>query len=140
MIRSHHLHLQWKFKLLSGKFTEGNKAKHCTVMSTNFLFSKVCWQCPASFAFIPQANFPTHNLNFLWRWWDLFQATLKSFLLYNVWWFRPIRSIDAPIGIILIKYIWCQGNYLVNFYPYLWCQSIIDRFQSYLPNIRFDPK
>ena len=27
-----------------GKFTWGNKAKYCWVMSTNFLFSKVCWQ------------------------------------------------------------------------------------------------
>ena len=33
-IRSHHLHLQWKFKLLARKFTWGNKAKHCWVMST----------------------------------------------------------------------------------------------------------
>ena len=32
-------HLQWKFNLLVGKFTWGNKAKHCWVMSTNFLFS-----------------------------------------------------------------------------------------------------
>ena len=35
------LHLQWKFKLSVGKFTWGNKAKHCWVMSTNFLFSKM---------------------------------------------------------------------------------------------------
>ena len=48
-IWSHHLHLQWKFNLLAGKFTWGNKAKHCWVMSTNFLFPKVCWQCPAMF-------------------------------------------------------------------------------------------
>ena len=46
-IQSHHL--QWKFKLLPGKFTWANKAKHCWVMSTNFFFSKVCWQCPAMF-------------------------------------------------------------------------------------------
>ena len=42
-------HLQWKFKLLAGEFTWGNKAKHCWVMSTNFLFSKLCWQRPAMF-------------------------------------------------------------------------------------------
>ena len=39
-ILSHHLHLQWKFKLLVGKFTWGNKAKHCWMMSKNFLFQK----------------------------------------------------------------------------------------------------
>ena len=37
-IRSHHIHLQWKFKLLAGEFTQGNEAKHCWVMSTNLLF------------------------------------------------------------------------------------------------------
>ena len=75
-IRSHHLHLQWKFKLLVGKFTWGNKANHCWVMSTNVLFSKVCWQCPAMFChFTPQANFPAHNLNFHWRWWNQIQTT-----------------------------------------------------------------
>ena len=40
-IWSHHLYLQWKFKLLAGKFTWGTKAKHCWVMSTNFLKQKV---------------------------------------------------------------------------------------------------
>ena len=41
-IQSHHFHLQWEFKLLAGKFTWDNKAKHCWVVSTNF------WkQCPA---------------------------------------------------------------------------------------------
>ena len=41
--------LQWKFKLWAGKFTWGNKAKHCWVISSNFLFSKICWQRPAMF-------------------------------------------------------------------------------------------
>jgi hypothetical protein len=42
--RSHHLHLQWKLKLFAGKFTWGNKKKHCWLISTNLFFSKVCWQ------------------------------------------------------------------------------------------------
>ena len=42
-------HLQGKFQLLTEKLTWGNKAKHCWVMSTNLLFSKVCWKCPAMF-------------------------------------------------------------------------------------------
>ena len=33
-------------------------------MSTNFLFSKVCWNTQQCFAFTPQANFSAHNLNF----------------------------------------------------------------------------
>ena len=40
-IKSHHLHLQWKFKLLEGKFTWRIEAKHCRVMSTNFLYFNV---------------------------------------------------------------------------------------------------
>ena len=40
-IWSYHLHLQWKFKLLAGKFTWGNKTKHCWLMSTNFLFKSL---------------------------------------------------------------------------------------------------
>ena len=48
-IQSHHF--QWKFKLFAGKFTWVVKAKHCWVMSTNFLFSKVCWHRPAKFCF-----------------------------------------------------------------------------------------
>ena len=48
-IQSYLLSLQWKFKLLAGKFTWCNKTKHCWAMSTNVLFSKVCWQHPAMF-------------------------------------------------------------------------------------------
>ena len=46
-IESHHLH--WKFKLLAGKFTCHSRAKLCWVMSTNFVFLNVCWQCQAMF-------------------------------------------------------------------------------------------
>jgi hypothetical protein len=35
-IWSYHLQIHKKFKLLAGKFTWGNKAKHCRVMSTKF--------------------------------------------------------------------------------------------------------
>ena len=35
-----------KIQIIGGKITG---AKHCWVMSTNLLFSKVCWQCPAMF-------------------------------------------------------------------------------------------
>ena len=49
LIRSHHLHLQWKFKLWAGKFAWGVKAKHCWALSTNFWKQKVCWHHPAMF-------------------------------------------------------------------------------------------
>ena len=73
-IRSYHL--QWKFKLLAGKFTWGNEAKHCCVMST-FCFQKFVDNAQQCFAFTPHAIFPAHNLNFhwRWRWWDRIQAT-----------------------------------------------------------------
>jgi hypothetical protein len=49
---------------LVGKFTWGNKAKDCWVISTNFLFSKFVNNAKQYFAFVSQANFPAHNLNF----------------------------------------------------------------------------
>ena len=55
-IHSHYL--QWKFKLLTGKVTWCNKAKHCWVMSTNFLFSNVCWQCPEMFCLYTSSKLP----------------------------------------------------------------------------------
>ena len=51
-IWSHHLHLQWKFKLWAGKFAPGVKAKHCWSLSTNFWKQKVCWHHPAMFCLI----------------------------------------------------------------------------------------
>mgnify|MGYP007015634116 CR=1 FL=1 len=61
-------HLQWKFKLLAEKFTRGNKAKHCWVISTIFFcFQKLVNNAQQCFAFTPQRNFPDHNLKFHWR-------------------------------------------------------------------------
>ena len=87
MIQSHHLHLQWKFKLWMGKFAWGVKAKHCWALSTNYLYSKVCWQHPAMFCLY---TFPAHNLNFhwiwRWKWWDRIQAIfLNLFALCKSW-------------------------------------------------------
>ena len=52
----HHLHLQWKFKLLAGKFTWGNKAKHCWALSTNFWKQNVCWHHPPMFCLITSSK------------------------------------------------------------------------------------
>ena len=87
-----------KFKFLAWKFTWGNKAKHCWVMSTNFLFSKVFWQVDNAqqcLAFTPQANFPTHNLNFhwRWRWWDRIQDTFWNLFYFTyIFGFRSENS------------------------------------------------
>ena len=50
-------------------------------MSTNFCFQKFVDNAQQCFAFTPQGNFSTHNLNFYWRWswWD--RILLRSFLL-----------------------------------------------------------
>ena len=65
-----------------GKFTWGNKAKHCWVMSTNFLFSKVFWQHSSMFL---HYTFPTHYLNsyWMWRWWDRIQAIFLNLFYFN---------------------------------------------------------
>ena len=58
---------------MAWKFAWGNKAKHWWLMSTNFLYSKVCWQHPAMYCLY---TFLAHNLNFHWSWrcWDQIQA------------------------------------------------------------------
>ena len=65
-------HLQWKFKLWAGNFAWGvktNIAGHC---HQTFYFQKFVVHTQQCVAFTPQANFPSHNLNFQWRWrwWD----------------------------------------------------------------------
>ena len=73
-----------------GKFTWGNEAKHCWVFLEND------YQC---FAFIPQANFPTHNLNFHWRWWDQIQAIL------NLFYFNIEAGMNCFISSTFIKFV-----------------------------------
>ena len=63
-IRSHHLQLQWKFRLLAGKFTWGNRANHCWVMSTKIMFSKVYWQRPAIFCLYTSSKLSRPSFEF----------------------------------------------------------------------------
>ena len=72
--------LQWKFKFWVGKFTSGNKAKHCWALSANFMYSKVCWQHPAMLCIY---NFPSHNLNFHWKWWDQIQVIFLNLFYFT---------------------------------------------------------
>ena len=84
-IRSHHL--QWEFKLFARKFTWGNKAKHCWVMSTNFLFSKVCWQCPAMF------NLYTSSTPMIWIFTEDEGDGIKSRLPFKI--FSTLNDISC---------------------------------------------
>ena len=45
-------------------FTWGNKAKHCCVMSTNFIFSKVCWKRPTIFCLYISSNLSCPQFEF----------------------------------------------------------------------------
>ena len=72
-----------------GKFTWGNKAKHCWVMSTNVLFSKFVDNAQAIFCpYTPRAKFPAHNLNFPWkrRWCHWIQATVSDIFYFMCYW------------------------------------------------------
>ena len=53
-----------------------------------FCFQKFIYNAQQCFAFIPQANFPTKNLNFhwRWRWWDQIQA-----IFLNIFYFQHKR-------------------------------------------------
>ena len=76
-IWSHHPHLQWKFKLLAGKFTWDNSKT--LLGQQTFCFQKIVDNVQQCFAFTPQANFPTH-LNFHLKWlWDWIQTAIFYF-------------------------------------------------------------
>ena len=77
------LHLQWKLKLLVGKFAWGNKAKHCWVITTNFLFSKVCWQCPAMFCLYTSSKLSQLIFEFSLKDGIASRLPFKIFLLYD---------------------------------------------------------
>ena len=52
-------------KIMGGKVVyRGVQAKHCWVLSTTFENKKFVDNVQQCFAFTPQANFPTQNLNF----------------------------------------------------------------------------
>ena len=61
-IRWHHLHLQWKFKLLAGKFTWVNKQNIARCCHQTSCFQKFVDNAQQCFAFTIQANFPANNL------------------------------------------------------------------------------
>ena len=122
-IQSHHLHKQWKLKLLAGKFTWGNKAIPSWVMSTNFLCSKVYWECPAIFCLYTSRKLsPYITLNFHWgrRWWDWIQATF-----WNLFYFMYERNFDG----LSLKFKYNFRNYLAQLwmvflpFPLLWRPS-----------------
>ena len=75
---------------LWGKTLLGDVNKHS--------FWKVCWQCPT-----PPANFPTHDLNFhwRWRWWDKIQA-----IFLNLFYLKCLFSLtnDSKLTLILFCY------------------------------------
>ena len=84
-IWSHHLHIQWKFKLWAGKFTWGVKAKHCCALSTNFWKQKVCWHRSAISCLISSSKLSHQWFEFSLKvkvMWSNPGYLPKSFLLY----------------------------------------------------------
>ena len=51
-----------------------------------FSFQNFIDNAQQCFAFTPQANFPTHNLNFhwRWRWWDQIQAIFLNIFYFTI--------------------------------------------------------
>ena len=130
MIQSHHFHLQWKFKLWVGKFAWDVKAQHCWALSTNYLYSKVCWQHPAMFCLY---TFPAHNLNFHWRWrWrDRIQAIFINLFYFSQ---HPIHWNDFNFHCNLQKMLrrrrYMFFAFIMNFpetiwYIHLWINTFL---------------
>ena len=55
-------HLQWKFKLMAGKFAWGVKAKHCLSLTTNFWKQKVWWHNPVMFCLITSSKLSPNSV------------------------------------------------------------------------------
>ena len=70
-----------KIQIMGGKVCLRCKGKHCWALTTNFLYSKVCWKHPAMFCLY---KFPAHNLNFHWRWWNQIRAIFLNLLLLYI--------------------------------------------------------
>ena len=97
-----------KIQIKGGKFTWGVKARYCWELSTNILYSKVCWQHPVLFCL-----YPAHNLNFhwRWRWWDRIQA-----IYLNLFYFTNLKFkswLDSTIGCNTVSkpilgYLWSK--------------------------------
>ena len=105
-----------KFKSLTRKFTWGNKAKHWWVMSTNFFFQKFVDNDQQCFAFIPQANFTAHNLNFhwRWRWWDEIQTIFLNLFYFNLNLTASALRSDKPTIFfkIILRFVFNQNTNL----------------------------
>ena len=93
-ILSHHLHLQWKLKLLAGNFTWGKKAKHCWVDINKLFVFKNLLTTPSN-GLYTSSNFSRPYLNFHWRWswWDRIQAEAIFWNIFNWFHFLTIQKL-----------------------------------------------
>ena len=117
-IQSHHLHFQWKFKLWAGKVWRQNIAGHC---QQNVCIQKFVDNIQQCFAFTPQANFPTHNLNFhwKWRWWDRIQATFWNLFYFTTVSFENrmcnecmLTSHPSFVWLLMLVKLWYSSLYV----------------------------
>ena len=60
----------------------------CQQTFENKKFVDIIQQC---FALLLQADFPTNNLNFHWRWWDWIQAIFLNLFYFTVLHFEQVR-------------------------------------------------
>ena len=114
-IQFHHLHFSensnyWREILLD--VIRQNIAWWCQQTFCSQMFVDNSQQC---FAFTPQANFPTHNLNFhwRWRWWDQIQATFINLFYFTwylhrgqTWWSIFYNPVTLEWWIYLLKKFW----------------------------------
>ena len=73
-----------KIQIMGGKVCLRGKGKTLLGIVNKLLYSKVCWQHPAMFCLY---TFPTHNLNFhwRWRWWDRIQAIFLNIFYFTTY-------------------------------------------------------
>ena len=84
------------------------------------LFFDNTQQC---FALLPQANFPTNNLNFHWRWRcrDWIQAIFLNIFYFTPYWVQQILSMGHVVFSRVFPNTCLDSRFImVKSYSYLW--------------------
>ena len=93
---SNHLHLQWKFKLRTGKFAWGLKVKHCWALSTNFSSADLMQNIWC--IFVVGWSFQ-YNCILYYRWYNLEPRGIQNILIL----FVARKNCDKVVSKFVVK-------------------------------------
>ena len=117
-----------KIQIIGGKLYLRYLGKTLLGDDTKLFFQKFVDNAQQRFVFTPQANFPVHNLNFHWRWWDRIQATFKNLFYFAVYFMllllRPSRNA---------KELFWQKKFLPSIFMKFWSRNYLNKLDWLIP-------